>query len=85
MSTDDAHLGPPKVECSYDPEEGGRALAFLIMLDIEDRCGLGDAWNEIDDRLQREILRKWAALISETLTEFRDHYSRLSGGGTGRG
>lgn len=49
----------------FRPEK--RAV-FLIVSDLEDRCGLNDAWDAIDDSLRSEIISEWLEIIESTFS-----------------
>jgi hypothetical protein len=38
-----------------------------IVKDIEDRRGLGDEWNAIDEEIQEEIKNKWLEIIKSNI------------------
>lgn len=42
-----------------------------IISDITDRRGLGDAWEEIDEKTQREISRTWTGIVVSRLTAYK--------------
>jgi hypothetical protein len=64
VSTDDAHLGPPKVKCTYDPEQTGYVLAFLLATEVLDNTGL-----EIGEKRRSD----WAKLIEGSHREHMQH------------
>lgn len=51
--------------------------AAKIARDIEDRQGLGDEWDEIDNELQMEIMHEWAGLIETIVFKYRDTVRKL--------
>jgi hypothetical protein len=42
-----------------------RQIVDKIILDIENRQGLGDEWGLIDDETQKEIIAKWVSIIEK--------------------
>lgn len=42
-------------------------IAEKIADDIQDRCGLGNEWEQIDPETRRTILENWAEIIWEEL------------------
>jgi hypothetical protein len=38
-----------------------------IIADIEDRAGLGDEWDQIDDEIKDEIRERWAQWVHDLI------------------
>lgn len=52
-----------------------KSIALKIRNDFGDRCGLQNAWDDIDENIQREILQAWTDIAEETLdTFFNNNY-----------
>lgn len=49
----------------YDLPPEKRAV-FLIISDLEDRCGLDNAWEEIDYSIRGEIIAEWLEIVETT-------------------
>jgi hypothetical protein len=56
------------LENGKDGRLTGKAMRIVngIVSDLSDRCGLGDAWGEIDDDIQMEIAKEWIEIVVET-------------------
>lgn len=39
-----------------------------IIADLTDRSGLRQEWEEIDERIQQEIVATWTAIVDEEIT-----------------
>lgn len=47
-------------------------MVDAIVKDISGRCGLGNAWEEIDEDIQEEIMRTWAEAAANVLFEAQE-------------
>lgn len=41
-------------------------IIFKILDDLSDRRGISDAWDEIDDSIQNEILEQWLKILDDS-------------------
>ena len=48
------------------------AIAFDIVTDLSGRKGLGNEWDEIDEDIQDEILKKWVNIVESKTTATYD-------------
>ena len=48
------------------------AIVNLILADLKDRCGLGDAWDEIDRGIKQEITDEWVKIVAEEIEEIEE-------------
>ena len=48
-------------------KQKSNAIVNLIIADIQDRCGLGNAWDEIDRKTRMEIANAWVKIVEEEL------------------
>lgn len=53
-------------------EDAVQKIAQAIEADIRDRRGLRQAFESIDEDIQREIREAWRALVRQHLTFFRE-------------
>lgn len=50
------------MKCQY-----AKQIVGLIIDDLKDRCGLQDAWDEIDGKTKKEIIAEWTKLVKEEI------------------
>ena len=50
-------------------KQRANAIVNLILGDLQDRCGLGNAWDEIDSEIKKEIADAWVDIVIEELKE----------------
>lgn len=41
-------------------------IVFEILDDINNRSGLGNAWDDIDSSTKNEIIKKWLVIVKKT-------------------
>jgi hypothetical protein len=49
--------------------ESARRIVHALIKDLCDRRGLRQAWEQIDDDVQREIVKTWTQIATKCLTE----------------
>lgn len=54
-----------------DDVQAASEIVRAIYRDFTDRRGLRQAWEQIDDELQAEILTEWEKIVVRVLTERR--------------
>ena len=42
-------------------------IVIELVYDMEDRKGLGDVWDSIDEEVKKEIKEEWAQIIQDIL------------------
>jgi hypothetical protein len=45
-----------------------KSIVKDIIFDLEDRSGIGDAWDGIDDDIKAEIRESWETIICEEMS-----------------
>lgn len=51
-----------------------KRIVRAIIRDLEGRCGLGNEWGELDERLKTGVTADWCSIVYAILTEYDGPY-----------